>query len=613
MVKTVFDVPRIIFTLKGNKKSEEVVQELVRLQEANEVPLLNQEYFRRYGVEAQSPSILDDDLRGRLQEYAIFDSPEAIRARFESGLSPLAAVVLFDYHITGHFKPGTQSRSDDQKVIPQWACGAQWAVKIGSACDLRRCANQLRADFNREFRNRLALNRFPWGLPRKGEEAPNQVLLPQETKDLIFRLNEGPNLAAAIADETHRMELPVGSRISWLRVVPEPVRYDEKSLQLVLGAFEKFERACSGLLRTSNAGVRAALRAGVEMNGNEQLFDLYLSTEQEMFSVRRPDLHHTEQGVFASENDEMPGGFPELVHIDHVYGLNRQRWQRCFSWMTERGPLLFVVSHKWSSCYKPEMEWLVEHLRSQGYPVDLLTTDRLGELSVSGSGVRYRGTAVGTVWRQFPIFETRGKLADLVVAAHEGVVRMIPEFAHFGNKAWFSLFRSYEDFFRKALCAETMAILDEVLPDSHLVISEDSFPFTVLGNHIEDFEGLRSLPPHARNGLVLKVSGANALTARSYGVLMGHGLSQQTWRQWIDERMRLRQPFIIQRRVETAVASIPVYHTGRRCGELFGCRVLLRPWMFNGELVSVHGCAVPANTLRVHGRVDMAVLPVLLE
>jgi hypothetical protein len=43
--------------------------------------------------------------------------------------------------------------------------------------------------------------------------------------------------------------------------------------------------------------------------------------------------------------------------------------------------------------------------------------------------------------------------------------------------------------------------------------------------------------------------------------------------------------------------------------ELFSCRILARPWSFNGELVSVHGCAVPSYLYRVHGMVDMAVVP----
>ncbi|MBI4280979.1 hypothetical protein HY628_02165, partial [Candidatus Uhrbacteria bacterium] len=155
-----------------------------------------------------------------------------------------------------------------------------------------------------------------------------------------------------------------------------------------------------------------------------------------------------------------------------------------------------------------------------------------------------------------------------------------------------------------------ITLLEEVLPRSTLVEGPDSFPCAVAGQTIHSLDHLRRLSEERRNELVLKICGANPQSARSYGVLMGHGLSSETWQAWIDERVRQRQPFIVQERVETAVARLAVKNISRRCAELFDCRLLLRPWVVGEELVSVHGCAVPRHTLRVHGRVDMAVLPV---
>lgn len=281
---------------------------------------------------------------------------------------------------------------------------------------------------------------------------------------------------------------------------------------------------------------------------------------------------------------------------------------------------MFLVSHEWSKCYIAEFKWLTDYLRERGYDVCILTTEpeNLRSLSVTSSGVYYQGAKIGTIWRQFPIFETEGKLARVVEFARDGVVRLIPEFAHFGNKAWFSIFRSHASFYKREMNPEMLKVLDEILPDSHLVIPQNgerntTFPIVVGGIYIESLKALAMLGEEDRNNLVLKVVGANSLAARSYGVLMGKGLTSEKWRNWIDERLSYKQPFIIQRRLESGVARVPVMNTKLGRGEAFSCRILLRPWQVGEEVVSVSACAVPANTVRVHGRVDMAVIPVVLH
>ncbi len=585
---TLFETPRLFFTLKGNPRSEEVVSCL------------------RVMVQGTA-------------ECVVFESPEEIRARFESGISPNGAVVLFDHNMgINHFSPTTHSRPDDSKLIPSWAWGAQWAVKVAPRCQpAERCARQLYADFRKRFQERLNNGLFPWGRPRKGEPPPINIKLPEEVNFILERLNQGPNLAAAIADKAHLMELPKGSKISWFRIAAEPIRCDGKKLKEILHSFHLFERACDKLVRTA-AEVRELLFAGVDVE--PALQESYLFPSQDHFSVGRLDLHYTPEGVFASENDEMPGGFAEVVHLDRAYGVNKERWEWCFRWLTSAGPLLILVSHDWSKVYIPELRWLTDYLRELGYRVHFMTTDKMDELSCRSGGVYLNGEKLGTIWRQFPIFETKGLLVEVVKAAQQGEVRLVPEFAHFGNKAWYSIFRSHIQFFKRELAAlkpGAFELLDKIMPDSNLIHFKDKevrgFPCTVAAYRIDSLDHLRTLPESVRNGLVLKVSGANTMAARSYGVMMGHGLSQETWSRWIDERVKRKQPFIVQRRLETGVARIPVLNTNRACPELFAARVLLRPWSVGGELISASACAVPSNTLRVHGRVDMAMAPVVFE
>ncbi|MDE2079589.1 MAG: hypothetical protein KGI73_04365 [Patescibacteria group bacterium] len=617
----VFETPRLFFTLRGQRASEQVIKEL-------EASFGDGEFLKGLG---------DLGIDGNGAVFRVFDSSAEIRRQFESGISPHSSVGIFDYNRgSGYFSPKTRTRHEDAAIIPEWAKTAQWAVQVNVAPmdweDRRReqpaqdssrrynfartCAMQLRADFRKHFAERLQAGDFPWGKRRKKEAPPQQVSLDERAVgDVVRLLNEGPNLAAVVADAEHAAELPLGSRISWVRVPPEPIACDPGILGKVLRAFERFEEICAVLLR-EKPEVQEILLLGVDLPLGAEFQKLYLAPQVPKFSVRRPDLHWTGTGVFASENDEMPGGFAEIAHVDQSYGANQDRWRKCFDWLTAKGPLLFLVSHEWSKCYVQELAWLAEHMRGKGYPVFLTTTDRMSDLEI-GDEVRWQGARLGTVWRQFPIFETEGKTAELVKGAASGAVRMVPEFAHFGNKTWFSLFRRYAGFFRDKLSDEgdrgTFDLLEQIIPDSHLVNGGGSFPCVAAERRIETLCDLRGLPADVRDRLVLKVTGANTLAARSYGVLMGRGLTQATWRGWIDERMRLAQPFIVQRRLETGLAQIPVFNTKLGQAELFGCRILIRPWVVGGELVTAHGCAVPSNTLRVHGRVDMAVLPFRFE
>jgi len=582
-----FAPPSVIFTLRNNLKSVSVIEALL-------------------GLHCQA-------------QCTIFDSPEDVEHYFRtSGISPSAALVLFDRRMgRRHFHPTCRSRSHEEKA-PGWSAGAQWMVVVGEGCDQNRCARQISADFFRNFSDRLSHGKFPWGIGKMvdranhlHEDPPRPISIPETITQTITNLNAGPDLAAAIADTSFAAELPQGSKISWVRVAPEPLSFKSEMITKVLNALRSFEGACNNLAKT-DPEVQDLLLAGVDLPKESMLSKAYLFPKVDCFSVGRPDLHYTGENEFpfASEIDEMPGGMPELVHIDNVYGINEKRWQEAFNWLCQDGSLLFLVSHEWSKCYIPETEWLVGHLKRLGYPVEILTTDRVEEIEFRNSGLFFQDKKIGTIWRQFPIFETKGMLEKIVMVAYNGLVRLIPEFAHFGNKAWFSVFRSYEKFYRNELSSEAFEILDKVLPYSYIVDGiNNPFPIIVNGVNIDSLEELKNLPQASRDSLVLKICGANNLAARSYGVLMGIGIEHTDWESWINLRISFKQPFVIQRRLNAGTARIPVMNTKTSHPELFSCRILARPWSFNKQLVSVHGCAVPSYLYRVHGMVDMAVVP----
>lgn len=554
----------------------------------------------------------------------VFASFEELSAQFRAGLSPKETVLLFDEPFLRGGKNFTMTTSlRKPNLLPKRGADVQWGVAISSSChNVARCANQVHSNFFAKFDERLTKQHYPWGPPRKKEAAPVTVEeFPEaEISSLIHRLNQGPNLHDPLvnAKPEDALELPSGTHISWLRVPLNPMRYvGDMTLRSVMKAMEQFQVVSSGLVATSEPTVLRMLSAGVHIPAQEpDLLKVYLSPPTNKFSVRRPDLHNTGKEIFASEEDEQPGGCFAQAHIDACYGINAERWKRCFDWLTHRGLLLFAVSSEWSKPYLSEFVWAHQYLTSLGYNVALATSDSLESVSVTSSGVFYRGEAVGMIWRQFPIFEASGKFAEFVRASSGGLVQMVPEFGFWGNKALFSVFRKFNDYFRQNLSPDDFGILDSVLPDSHLVLPDDivgSFPFSVASFDVLSLEHLRSLPSSARDQLVLKVCGANTLAARSYGVLMGHGLAEAVWNEWLDERIRLHQPFIVQRCLPTGKVQVAAYNISRRCTETFLARILMRPWEVNGELVSVSGSAVPADTRKVHGRSDMAAVTFSLD
>lgn len=197
-VETLFPVPQVVFTLKGNPMSESIVLELQRLKDRGETVVF--------------------------QEHWIFETSWAVKEYFDRGVSSQAAVVLFDEKGSRCLRMKGRRRMD---ALPSWACGAAWGVEVHNAGRPDSLALQIRATFVRQFEERLARQWFPWGQPRKHDMPPTQVVLPQSIEEVIKQLNQGPDLASTIAHTKYALELPKGTKISWIRVAPEPITVDE--------------------------------------------------------------------------------------------------------------------------------------------------------------------------------------------------------------------------------------------------------------------------------------------------------------------------------------------------------------------------------------------------
>ncbi len=599
--------PRLIFTIEGQTASKAVLDII--------------EHWRE-----------DQDEHWDI-ETRVFANAEAVANTFQNGHRPEDSIVVFDgTDHRRHFRYVCYGRKEGQKSscsIPTWAQGVQWGVglnprlpTIGQNGRQGSAAKQLRADFGRHFETRVHVeHRFPWGKTKAGETLPNRPRLRDEINIILKNLQNGPDMADEVF-EAVKGRIPAGQTFSWIRVPDRTATVNREMMERCLDAMRGFEICCSELLE-QHRDVGDRLMLGVTMDpAHPELRDCYLHPKVRdervtHWSVRRPDMHVCGERFVASENDEMPGGFTDCFHIDRSYAINMDGWRATFNWLCSQGPLLFVVSSEWSKGYITSMRWMAEQMQAMGYPAYLIHGGELNRLHINNHNVTLeldnQTIVVGTIWRQFPIFETKGKFAELVVASQDGRVRMVPEFAHFGNKSWFALFHERNHFFREHLTAGQFETLTMLIPSSHLVVPNTQINITIAGTQLTSYHDLINAPDALRDRLVLKITGANDLAARSYGVFMGHAQKREAWIEWLSDRARKHEPFIVQERFQASEECIAVYNTASKAAEPFPCKVLVRPWVVADRYVTSHTACTPHYTTKVHGMVDMAVQPIELS
>lgn len=454
---------------------------------------------------------------------------------------------------------------------------------------------------------------------------------------LFHKLNGGPDFRA-IANDKYRVVLPEGWRLSYGYVSPTALVADTAKLRaLTVDAFDEFERVCSTTLLADLPAwhdVKHVISRGVEATDGT-LRD-YLSAGTP-FSVRRLDIVVSDEGPTVSENDEMPGGLVDAYWLDRSYGVNQERWKRALEYLTANGPLVFVVSDDWGRPYIPEVRWFVAHLREQGYAAHVLTTSEAEQLDVGARGVYMETGRVGTIYRLFPIFEAKGVLADIVRAASDGLVRLVPELASWGNKSWFAVFWQELDYFRSNLSSEVFELLCQTIPSSTVASArswfpdytflEDDFPQAVVVDgeklEVESYDHLLALPKRRRGKLVLKAAGAHRKAARSYGVVIGRShknSSRMQWEKAIDGLFALGAPVVMQAYSQPTTHQLPLWSVlgsgGMSSPEFdpeFDSRVLLRPWSIGGELVTCTAFVSHSSVHKLHGTTRGAQVPLDLN
>jgi hypothetical protein len=435
-----------------------------------------------------------------------------------------------------------------------------------------------------------------------------------DPRKLFHNLNQGPNLRG-VTHAKHDGNLPNKWKLSFGRIAPAPLIGDVTWFEdLAVTAFSDFERACGRLLGSAQSQrVQNLIGAGVATN--ERTRQMYLAHDRP-FSVRRLDIVVNEHGAAVCENDEMPGGLVHAYWLDRAYGVNQRRWNHALRWLTANGPLVFAVSAQWSAPYVQEITWFVQHLRQRGFDVHMVTSAQTSGLKVTWRGVFLNGKKIGTVWRLFPVFEAHGPFASLVKAASKGKVRLVPELASWGNKAWMGVFWEERSYFQRAMTPHTFSQLSQLVPYTRLVTSNSGFPSAIRdrGNlvRIDNFDALQAIPTRLRKQVVVKATGAHDRAARSFGVAIGTSSSGTRWAETLSQMLKLDAPLAVQEYRPPRRVDIPVWSvlSGRPVLENpFNGKLLIRPWAIGGELVSATGFLTVPDTTKLHGTTTGAEIP----
>ena len=355
--------------------------------------------------------------------------------------------------------------------------------------------------------------------------------------------------------------------------------------------------------------------------------------------VIRPDLLVTENGFRITELDSVPGGIGLTAWLNRTYAQTQARFQPTspsdpqtdadhgeFSWMKKSivggaegmvegfaaifppGPVKVMVSEE-SSTYRPEMEWLCQHLGSRFTVCD----------------GNFTGIQAGdSVYRFFELFDLPNVPAAQSVlerAANKEIFLTPPPKPFLEEKLFLGLLwnRNLHNFWHQELGGGFFQRLKELVPYTWVV---EPSPLPPQGAYPEinltDWNQLKNLSQKERE-LVLKISGFSELAWGSRGVSVGNDLAQGQWAQAVDEALSSfdKNPYILQRFHRPRMIQSRWFDFEK--GELkeMGSRVRLCPYYFvvgegdaaRTRLGGVLATLVPADKKVVHGMRDAVLVP----
>ena len=475
-------------------------------------------------------------------------------------------------------------------------------------------------------------------------------LLQTDPKELCLQINARSPEGGLF--EGDRTKVHPDSRLPW-RISPEPYWITPTQLETfeALGpVLLSFYQACNLLYQQSVKGTKPEwVCRYMDLGKPAQVveFGRMNRFKSHVPLVIRPDLLVTQDGFRIAELDSIPGGMGFTGNLAGLYtelgydvlgggrGLIDGFYEAIAASTQVEAPVVAIVVSDESEPYREEMEWLAEQMRASGRPAYCLHAQdiRIGDDGVftaadPDTGADGELIRVDVVYRFFELFDLKNipRVELITYFAKKNAVRVTPPLkAYLEEKMWLALYHhpQLKAFWRRELSKQSVALLNELIPESWIVDATPAPPHTVIANlevngePISNWSELGQLSKKQRE-FVLKPSGFTEMAYGSKGVAMGHDMAEEEWTAHINRALAEfpRNPHILQRFHKAQRKTARYYDFDSDEIRTMHGRALLRPYYYTGgdqvELAGIQAVVCPPDKKLIHGMADAIITPCAL-
>ena len=364
---------------------------------------------------------------------------------------------------------------------------------------------------------------------------------------------------------------------------------------------------------------------------------------QTLPTILRPDVIVTEGGFAVTELDSVPGGFgltAELMSLykdpawqiigDSEFGIPSMFYKMAESLSKEEKPCIAIVVSDEAQDYRSEMAWLAALLKQKGFPVYTVHPKEV-QFREEGLFIQDEGKwlRVDVLYRFFELFDLKNipKSELMMYAAKKGQVVTTPPYKTcLEEKLSFALFHhpALKADWKKALGSETFDTLSHLIPETWAIDSRPMPPYGVIpgleirGAPVQDWQELMGLTQKERE-MVIKPSGFSPESWGSRGVVVGHDVSGEVWKETLVKGLQQfpHQTSILQKFYKGK--RVPVSYLDQKSGQVktMQSRARLTPYYFVVEntihLAGILATLCPQDKKKIHGMADAVMMPCAIK
>lgn len=355
--------------------------------------------------------------------------------------------------------------------------------------------------------------------------------------------------------------------------------------------------------------------------------------------IIRPDVIITEDGFSVTELDSVPGGFGLTHQLMDLYGREDRKiigadqggiaslfYQMLESVAGEPGCTVALVVSDEARDYWSEMVFLGDILKKRGLPVHVVHPREIlfkeEGLYVMDAG---REVALDVVYRFYELFDLDNipKVELLMFSNKKARVKTTPPYKpHLEEKLSFALLHhpALTSWWEKALGVETFALMAHLIPNTWVLDDRALPPHAVIpglavkGYNVTEWAQLYSMTQKERE-LVIKPSGFSPDSWGSRGVVVGHDVSAEAWREALDKALSkfTHQPHILQEFHKGKRIQATYWNEKTQSMDTMESRVRLTPYYFvanhEAQLGGILATLCPHDKKKIHGMVDAIMVP----